>query len=77
MLGRTVYRMPTETVRRFLIRLAGGVPGDQVHECMYGKTATATANCIRSVPPHEGWRRNGMVFCTAEHAFSDQEDALI
>ena len=69
--------MSTATVIRFLTRLAGGVPDDQAHECMYGKTTTATANCTRSVPPHQGWRKNGMVFCSDEHAASDQEDALI
>lgn len=69
--------MSPATVRRLLVRLAGGVPTDQAHECMYGKTSTAAANCTRSVPPHEGWRRNGLVFCSAEHALYDQEDALI
>ena len=64
-------------VFRVLTRLAGGVLVDQAHECMYGKTATAESNCTRSVPPHGGWRRNGMVFCTAEHAAMDQEEALI
>ena len=69
--------MSTATVFRLLTRLARGVPDDQAHECMYGKTATATANCTRSVPPHEGWRSDGLVFCSAEHAVSDQEEALI
>jgi len=68
--------MSTGTVRRLFFRLIGGVPVDQAHECMYGKTATAAANCTRSVPPRAGWRRNGLVFCSAEHALHDQEDAL-
>jgi hypothetical protein len=69
--------MSQKTVFDLLIRLAGGVLADQAHECMYGKTATAEGNCTRSVRPHEGWRRNGMVFCSAEHAAMDQEEALI
>ncbi|MFQ1003220.1 hypothetical protein [Modestobacter sp. SSW1-42] len=69
--------MSMATVVRALTRLAGWVPADEAHECMYGKTATASSNCTRWVPAHEGWRRNGMVFCSSEHAAADQEDALI
>jgi hypothetical protein len=55
-------------------RLSGGVPDDRPHECMYGDTYGATGNCTIGVPPHQGWRQAGMVFCSEEHAILDQEE---
>lgn len=56
--------------------LLGYVSEDQEHECMYGKTAGALGDCTIVVPPLQGWRHNGMVFCSEEHARLDQEEQL-
>lgn len=63
--------------RRTVHRLLGMVPADREAECMYGNLPGATGNCRIVVPPHAGWRRNGMVFCSDEHAAVDQEEQIL
>lgn len=64
----------TELIRDSLLRFTRGVRTDQAHECQYGNTAGSQFNCTKVVPPNEGYRQSGMVFCSDEHAALDQED---
>jgi hypothetical protein len=66
-----------ERVRRGLSTLTHGFPVDEPHECMYGNRAGALENCTVIVAPREGWRRERLVFCSAEHAARDRQEELI
>lgn len=53
------------------------VPTGEAHECMYGDLYGATGDCTVIVAPRSGWRQNGMVFCSDEHAARDQEEQIL
>ena len=60
-------------IRRALRRLVYGPPADAEHRCM---AHLWDGRCRVVVPPGEGVRRAGLVFCCEEHAVGDQEDQL-
>lgn len=49
---------------------------NEATKCMYGSSSRSIEKCQIIVPPDAGWRDIGLVYCSEEHAFLDQEDTV-
>lgn len=53
------------------MRLLGWVPKREAGQCMYGMSL-GKGLCSTVVPPHQGQRFTGTVYCLEEHEMLDQ-----
>jgi hypothetical protein len=70
--------LPIERLKVAWLRVKHGIPNGEAAQCQYGAAGDSMVpQCEVIVEPYCGYRDNGLVFCTDQHAAEDQETYIL